>query len=122
MKQNDFFTKSNNHRLNNRSNNRSRVVNKKDLNNRKLYGGQVRGNVQQIIEKYVSLANDAFASGDRVAAEGYYQHVEHYRRLRNKSSVMKQDIPSTDKDSKKCVEKDNVSTNENVKNTSKVDK
>ena len=44
-------------------------------------GARVRGNSSQIYEKYQQLARDAFSSGDRVAAEGYYQHAEHYYRL-----------------------------------------
>ena len=43
--------------------------------------GKVRGTPQQIIDKYVSLARDAQTSGDRVAAENFLQHAEHYQRL-----------------------------------------
>jgi len=43
--------------------------------------GKVRGTPQQIIEKYQSLARDAQLSGDRVAAENFQQHSEHYIRL-----------------------------------------
>jgi hypothetical protein len=34
-----------------------------------------------IAEKYTSLARDAMASGDSVAAENYLQHAEHYNRI-----------------------------------------
>jgi hypothetical protein len=34
-----------------------------------------------IAEKYASLARDAMASGDSVAAENYLQHAEHYNRI-----------------------------------------
>ncbi|MDH3738686.1 MAG: DUF4167 domain-containing protein, partial [Alphaproteobacteria bacterium] len=44
-------------------------------------GARVRGNSAQIYEKYQQLARDAASSGDRVAAEGFYQHAEHYYRL-----------------------------------------
>ena len=44
---------------------------------------KVRGNMHQVWEKYLSLARDATASGDRILAEGYYQHAEHYYRLIN---------------------------------------
>jgi hypothetical protein len=44
-------------------------------------GARVRGNSAQIYEKYQQLARDASSSGDRVAAEGFYQHAEHYYRL-----------------------------------------
>jgi hypothetical protein len=43
--------------------------------------GKVRGTPQQIIDKYQALARDAQVSGDRVAAENYLQHSEHYSRL-----------------------------------------
>ncbi len=44
---------------------------------------KVRGTAQQVLEKYLSLAHDAFSIGDRVAAEGYYQHADHYYRVVN---------------------------------------
>jgi hypothetical protein len=45
--------------------------------------GKVRGTPQQIIEKYLVLARDAQTSGDRVTAENFLQHAEHYIRLLN---------------------------------------
>lgn len=41
----------------------------------------MRGTPQQIIEKYNQLARDAQLSNDRVAAENFQQHAEHYTRL-----------------------------------------
>ena len=49
-------------------------------------GGQdarVRGNAYQVLEKYLALARDAHSGGDRVAAENYLQHAEHYYRVIN---------------------------------------
>src|SRR3546814_7046007 len=43
--------------------------------------GRVRGNARQVFEKYLSLARDATSAGDRIAAEAYYQHAEHYSRV-----------------------------------------
>ena len=43
--------------------------------------GKVRGTPQQIIEKYNQLHRDAVLSGDRVDAESFAQHAEHYTRL-----------------------------------------
>ena len=43
--------------------------------------GKVRGTPQQIIEKYLILARDAQLSNDRVAAENFLQHAEHYTRM-----------------------------------------
>ena len=42
---------------------------------------KIRGTALHIAEKYVQLARDAQSSGDRVAAESYLQHAEHYYRL-----------------------------------------
>ncbi|BDW84965.1 hypothetical protein MACH21_11420 [Roseicyclus marinus] len=43
--------------------------------------GKVRGTPQQIIDKYNQLARDAQLSNDRVAAENFQQHAEHYLRM-----------------------------------------
>lgn len=43
--------------------------------------GKVRGTPQQIFDKYTQLHRDAVLSGDRVDAENYAQHAEHYLRL-----------------------------------------
>nr|WP_292345939.1 DUF4167 domain-containing protein [Mesorhizobium sp.] len=42
---------------------------------------KIRGSAQQIAEKYAALARDAQSSGDRVMAENYLQHAEHYNRI-----------------------------------------
>ncbi|MFY9287049.1 MAG: DUF4167 domain-containing protein [Alphaproteobacteria bacterium] len=42
---------------------------------------RVRGNAWQVHEKYQALARDAQSGGDRVAAEHYLQHAEHYYRI-----------------------------------------
>ncbi|MCH9020697.1 MAG: DUF4167 domain-containing protein [Proteobacteria bacterium] len=44
---------------------------------------KVRGNANQICEKYLSLARDAATAGDRIMAENYFQHAEHYYRVVN---------------------------------------
>lgn len=42
---------------------------------------KVRGNAQTVYERYMQLARDAAAAGDRVLAENYTQHAEHYFRV-----------------------------------------
>ena len=42
---------------------------------------RARGNAQQVLDKYLALARDAMASGDRIASENYFQHAEHYFRI-----------------------------------------
>ena len=44
-------------------------------------GVKIRGHAQHVFEKYQQLARDAGASGDRVLAENYLQHAEHYFRI-----------------------------------------
>ena len=50
--------------------------------------GKVRGTPQQIIDKYTQLARDAALSNDRVAAENFLQHAEHYTRLLSEAQRM----------------------------------
>ncbi len=42
---------------------------------------KVRGTPSHIHDKYITLARDANSAGDRIAAENYLQHAEHYHRL-----------------------------------------
>ncbi|CAN5327474.1 hypothetical protein BH10PSE2_BH10PSE2_07170 [soil metagenome] len=42
---------------------------------------KVRGNAQTVYERYQQLGRDATAAGDRVLAENYLQHAEHYFRV-----------------------------------------
>ena len=44
-------------------------------------GGRNRGNAQQLMDKYLALARDAASQGDRIAAENYFQHADHYYRV-----------------------------------------
>jgi hypothetical protein len=44
---------------------------------------RVRGTSQQLFEKYLQLGRDATSGGDRVMAESYFQHAEHYFRILN---------------------------------------
>lgn len=48
---------------------------------------KVRGNPQQIVEKYLALARDASSAGDRINAESYYQFAEHYYRIMNANAL-----------------------------------
>ena len=42
---------------------------------------KLRGNAQQLHEKYMALAHDAASAGERIAAEAYTQFADHYFRL-----------------------------------------
>jgi hypothetical protein len=48
---------------------------------------KVRGNAHQLLEKYKTMARDAHQAGDRVAAEYYLQHSDHYFRILNDSRM-----------------------------------
>ena len=42
---------------------------------------RVKGTAWQVYEKYQVLARDSASSGDRILAENYLQHAEHYYRI-----------------------------------------
>ena len=44
---------------------------------------RIRGTAHQVFEKYMLLAKDAASAGDRILAESYLQHAEHYQRVIN---------------------------------------
>ena len=46
---------------------------------------KTKGAVSKALEKYTSLAQDAFSNGDRIVAESYYQFAEHYQRVLNEN-------------------------------------
>lgn len=56
---------------------------------------RVRGTAQQLFEKYLQLGRDATSSGDRVMAESYFQHAEHYFRILNAmAQAAQQNLPN----------------------------
>src|SRR4029078_10420517 len=69
----------------NQHNNQQRRPNMGNIINRVFESagpdGKVRGTPQKIIDKSQMLARNAQLAGDRVAAESYPQHAEHYSRL-----------------------------------------
>lgn len=46
-------------------------------------GVRIRGSASQVYERYLALAQEAARSEDRVAAENFHQHAEHYFRISN---------------------------------------
>ena len=63
-----------------RNSNQLRTFETKGVNTPKT-----RGAVSKALEKYTSLAQDAFSNGDRIVAESYYQFAEHYQRVLNEN-------------------------------------
>ena len=43
--------------------------------------GKLRGNAQQLYEKYTVLAQDANSSSERISAEAFSQFADHYYRV-----------------------------------------
>ncbi len=43
--------------------------------------GRLRGNAQQLFEKYTALAHDANSAGERISAEALAQFADHYYRI-----------------------------------------
>ena len=65
--------------------NRPKSLNKNGINGyeNKILKQKPKGNPLEIKTKYESLAKDASSAGDKVAAENYMQHAEHYLRISN---------------------------------------
>ncbi len=69
---------------------------------------KVRGNAQQVVEKYLALARDATSAGDRISAESYYQHAEHYYRILNANAPNDQQRPSAPGDDANAMDDDSA--------------
>lgn len=75
-----------NRRQRNRSNNGGRRSNQPQRTQVYDSNGpdvRIRGTAHQVAEKYLALAKDLSSAGDRILAESYYQHAEHYIRIIN---------------------------------------
>lgn len=70
--------KTSNFKRRNRPNGRRNSFSKNGFDNNKPKGG-----VSKILERYLTMANDAQSNGDRIKAEGLFQHAEHYQRIMN---------------------------------------
>jgi hypothetical protein len=51
---------------------------------------KIRGSAAHVYEKYLQLARDANSAGDRVMAENYLQHAEHYYRVMSATQAQQQ--------------------------------
>ena len=56
--------------------------------------GKTKAQLAQVMDKHLGLARDAQTGGDRVAAEGHYQHADHYYRLLSVSHESPESTPS----------------------------
>ena len=78
--------------------------------------GKVRGTPQQIIDKYNVLARDAQLAGDRVAAESFLQHAEHYSRLLGEAQRQVQEQRQTQDQSRDNSSRRDDNNNNNYNN------
>lgn len=51
---------------------------------------KIRGSASHVYEKYLQLARDANSAGDRIMAENYLQHAEHYFRVMSAAQAQQQ--------------------------------
>lgn len=83
----------NNNRRNGRRHNGSRPSQVIKLNDqgRSFNHQRVRfnGNASKLFEKYNKLAAEALASGDKILAENYFQHADHFARMMPPPEEMK---------------------------------
>tara|TARA_A200000113_G_scaffold19517_1_gene16937 strand:+ start:572 stop:817 length:246 start_codon:yes stop_codon:yes gene_type:complete len=65
--------------------NRPKSLNKNGINGyeNKIFKQKPKGNPLEIKMKYENLAKDASSAGDKIAAENYMQHAEHFLRINN---------------------------------------
>ena len=81
---------------------------------------QIRGNVQQLNEKYNNLGNDAASNDDKVLSETYYQFADHYHRLLKEIEISNENKNLNGLKSDDTDEKDhNLEGNDGVKHSRK---
>tara|TARA_B100001245_G_scaffold40796_1_gene26142 strand:+ start:227 stop:631 length:405 start_codon:yes stop_codon:yes gene_type:complete len=103
---------------NNHKNENGKIIN--DLQNGSNFirknAGRNNHNASRLIEKYSDLAREALTSGDKILSENYFQHAEHFVRIRKERDAQfnKDQIP---KEIVKVKEK----TDQDQKNTNNID-
>ena len=83
-------------RVSHRRNSSTKVFNSQHNNIPKSRTG-----ISKALEKYTSLAQDAYSNGDRIVAENFYQYAEHYQRLLNEEFRFDPKKPNDDQISQK---------------------
>ena len=89
--------------------------------------GKLRGNAQQLYEKYTALAQDANSSSERISAEAFSQFADHYYRVHQTilASIEQKrnshDNKSDDKQKPTDVDKSIINNNESNKGLNEKD-
>jgi len=101
----------NNNRRNGRRHNGSRPSQVIKLNDQgrsfNHQRGRFNGNASKLFEKYNKLASETLAAGDRILAENYFQHADHFARMMPPPEEIKsiseenkdEEIPNSEEDS-----------------------
>ena len=82
---------------NNHKNENGKIIN--DLQNGSNFirknAGRNNHNASRLIENYSDLAKEALTSGDKILSENYFQHAEHFIRIREERDAQfnKDQIP-----------------------------
>ena len=107
-----MYTKKNG-RMAYRSNRRSNYKRNINFSNGKTRN---KGNVVQQYNKYLKMAKEAFAAGDRIQSEYYYQFTDHYYRLLQELGFNIDDNDLSENKSKDFSEEPSQNLNENKEN------
>ena len=79
---------------------------------------RIKGNALQVHEKYQALARDAKSSGDRIKAENYLQHAEHFHRVHQSKNTFNSEngsLKGNDDKQKDMISIGNKNANNNEK-------
>jgi len=82
------FRSNNNRRPPFRSNNEGSKFSSND-NFRRNVPGRNNHNAVKLIEKYNEMAREALANEDRVLSENYFQHADHFTRVKNEQESIR---------------------------------
>ena len=90
-----------------------RNSNPKSFNNHHNNVPKSKVGISKALEKYTSLAQDAYSNGDRIVAENFYQYAEHYQRVLNEQFGL-ESKPSKDHFNKEAID-DQSGSFDNIK-------
>jgi len=82
------FRSNNNRRPPFRSNNERSKFSNND-NFQRNVPGRNNHNVDKLIEKYNDLAREALANEDKILSENYFQHADHFTRVKNEQESLR---------------------------------
>ena len=70
-------------------------------------------NASKLAEKYTTLAKEALTNGDKILSENYFQHADHFNRIIEKQSLVKQE-KKTFENQNGLQTNDNENSNNNI--------